>query len=157
MSHEIYYKVEGNLYRSKGEDTNHIKIDKTFEDVNPIVAREKAFSYFQSFLEVLLQSKGKEYVCHEKGVSELVDFLKSGQKHKLFPDLVDMDDKSLSVYMVKKTPEKFKNNFGKTGYQSKWQIHYMDSQFEDWSPYLLKSLIYEYSIYAKNGFNRLFL
>jgi hypothetical protein len=153
MDTNIYYKVEGTFYRTKGEETNPIEIDETFEDKNPIVAREKAFGYYQSLIDVLLQSKEKEYVCHEKAVSELADFFKSGQEHKLFPDLVDMDDKSLSIYMVKKTPDKFKNAFGETAYQSKWQIHCIDSQFEDGNAYVLKSLIDEYSFYAENGYD----
>lgn len=152
MSAKIYYKVEGTLYRTKVEETNLVRIDETFEDVNPIIAREKAFSYYQSYIDVLLQSKGEEYVSHEKAVAELKDFFVSGRKHQLLPDLVDMDDTSLSIYMVKKTPDSFQA-FKETYYQDKWQIHSIDSQYEDWSAYILKSLIYEYSFYIKNGYD----
>nr|WP_315198238.1 hypothetical protein [uncultured Flavobacterium sp.] len=152
MSDEIFYKVEGTLYRNNGEETNLVDIDETFEDNNPIVAREKAFSYCQSYVDVLLQSKGEEYVCYEKAVTVLTDFFRSGRKHQLLPDLVDMDDTSLSVFMVKRVPETFQV-LGKTHYQNRWQIHSMDSEFEDWSASILKSLMYEYSIYEKNGYD----
>jgi hypothetical protein len=153
MNPEIYYRVTGTLYRSKGDETNPIEIDKTFEDENPIVAREKAFSYYQSYIDVLLQSNGKEYVSHEKTVLELLDFFKSGRKHKLLPDLVDMDGTSLCIYLIKKIPEAFENALGDTYYQNKWQIHNIDSQSEDFSAYIFKSLMYEYSIYAKQKYN----
>lgn len=153
MSNEIYYKVEGTLYRTKGKESNLIEIDETFEDINPIVAREKAFSHYQSYIDVLLQSYRKEYVSHEKTVGELMDFFESGRKHKLLPDLVDMNGISLSIYMVKKTPEVFQSALGETDYQNKWRIHCMDNQFEDWSAYILKSLMHEYSIYAENGYD----
>jgi hypothetical protein len=152
MNHEIYYEVKGTLYRSKGQETNRIEIDATFEDENPIVAREKAFNHYQSYLDVLLQSKGKEYVSHNKAAAELQDFVKSGKRHKFLPEMVDMDGMSLSVYMVKKIPQAFQNAFGETDYQDRWRIHYIDNKQEDWSAYVLKSLMIEYSIYAKNGY-----
>lgn len=153
MDNEIYYKVEGTLYRTKGEETNLIEIDETFEDINPIFAREKAFNHYQSYIDVLLQSYGKEYVSHKKTVRDLRDFFASGRKHKLLPDLVDMDGTSLSIYMMKKTPEVFQNALEETIYKNKWQIHYIDNQSEDWSAYILKSLMYEYSTYLKNGYD----
>jgi hypothetical protein len=153
MDNDIYYKVEGTLYRTKGDETNLIEIDETFEDISPIVAREKTFNHYQSYIDVLLQSYGKEYVSHKKTVVELMDFFASGRKHKLLPDLVDMDGISLSIYMVKKTPEIFQNALGETDYQNKWRIHYIDNQSEDWSAYILKSLMYEYSTYVKNGYD----
>lgn len=153
MSNEIYYKVEGTLYRTKGKETNLVKVDETFEDVSPIVAREKAFSHYQSYIDVLLDSEGKEYVSHEKTVAELVDFFASGRKHKFLPDLVDMDGISLSIYMVKKTAVAFQNALGETDYQNKWRIHYIDNQSEDWSAYVFKSLMYEYSVFVKNGYD----
>jgi hypothetical protein len=153
MNDKIYYKVKGTLYRSKGKETNLIEIDETFEDENPIIAREKAFGLYQSYIDVLLQSKKKDYVSHKEMVVELKDFVTSGLKHRLLPDMVDMDATSLSIYMVKKVPEPFKNVFGETDYQDTWRIHYIDNQFEDWSGYVLKSLMYEYSIYIKNGYD----
>lgn len=153
MDNEIYYKVEGTLYRTKGEETNLIEIDETFEDINPIFAREKAFNHYQSYIDVLLQSYGKEYVSHKKTVRDLRDFFASGRKHKLLPDLVDMDGTSLSIYMMKKTPEVLKNSFEETDYQNKWRIHYIDNESEDLSAYILKSLMYEYSIYLKNEYD----
>lgn len=153
MNNEIYYKVEGALYRSKGQETNRIEVDETFEDKNPIVARQKAFSHYKSYIDVLLQSKGAAYVSHKETVAELQDFVKSGRKHKLLPDLVDMDGISLSIYMVKKIPLAFQNVFGETDYQDRWRIHYIDNKHEDWSAYVLKSLMFEYSIYVKNDYD----
>lgn len=153
MSNEIYYKVDGTLYRTKGKEKNLIKIDETFEDLNPIIAREKAFSHYQSYVDVFLQRNGKVYVNHEKTVVELTDFFASGKKHKFLPDLVDMDGVSLSIFMVKNTPVTFQNALGETDYQNKWRIHYIDNQFEDWSAYIFKSLMYEYSVYVKNGYD----
>lgn len=153
MKNDIYYKIAGTLYRSKGKEINLIEIDKTFEDLNPILARENAFNHYQSYLDVLLQSKGKEYVSHNNAVTELQDFLKCGQKHKIVPQMVDMDGMSLSIYMVKKIPLAFQNVFGEPDYQDRWRIHYIDNKQEDWSAYVLKSLMYEYSIYVSNGYD----
>ena len=153
MKNDIYYEVSGTLYRSKGQEVNPIEIDETFEDKNPIVAREKAFNHYQSYLDVLLQCKGAAYVSHIKAEADLQDFVKSGQKHKLFPEMVDMDGMSLSVYMVKKIPVAFQNAFGETDYQDRWRIHCIDNKHEDWSAYVLKSLMFEYSIYKKNGYD----
>lgn len=153
MKNDIYYKITGTLYRSKGQEVNPIEIDETFEDDNPIIAREKAFNHYQSYLDVLLQSKGKEYVSHKKAEPELQDFVKSGKKHKFLPEIVDTDGMSLSIYMVKKIPQAFQNAFGETDYQDRWRIHYIDNKQEDWSAYVLKSLMFEHSIYVKNGYN----
>jgi len=152
MNTKIYYKVVGAFYRFKGNESDLIEIDETFEDENPIVARENSFECYQNYIDVLLQSKGEEYVYHEKAVSELKDFFISGRKHQLLPDLVDMDGTNLSIYMVKKTPDSFQA-FEETYYQDKWQIHCIDCQYEDWSAYILKSLMYEYSFYIKNGYD----
>ena len=153
MKSDIFYKITGTLYRSKGQEANPIEIDETFEDENPIIAREKAFNHYQSYLDVLLQSKGKEYVSHKETVTELQDFVKSGQKHKFLPDIVDMDGNSLSIYLVKRNPVAYENDFGETDYQDKWRVHYIDNKHEDWSAYILKSLIVEYSIYTKNMYD----
>ncbi|WP_426094757.1 hypothetical protein [Flavobacterium sp. DSR2-3-3] len=55
--------------------------------------------------------------------------------------------------MVKKIPLAFQNVFGEPDYQDRWRIHYIDNKQEDWSAYVLKSLIYKYSIYVANGYN----
>jgi hypothetical protein len=66
-------------------EVNLIEIDKTFKDVNPILARENTFYHYHSYLDVLLKGKGKKCVSHNKAVTNLQDFLKSGQKHKIPP------------------------------------------------------------------------
>ncbi|AWG22915.1 hypothetical protein FFWV33_15965 [Flavobacterium faecale] len=153
MKDEIYYVVEGTLYRNKGDVDDLIEINETFTNDDPIIAREAAFSHYQSYIEVLLESKGKTYISHKETEKELADFVKSGIKHKLLPDMVDMDAISLSIFMKRKVPLSYTTTFGETGYQDTWQIHYLDNKFEDWRDYTLKGLRYEYSLYEKNGYD----
>ena len=55
----IFYIVSGEVYRSKGNTDNPIEIHEEFRDVEPIVAREKAFSYYQNYIDVFLKAKRK--------------------------------------------------------------------------------------------------
>jgi hypothetical protein len=151
MNTKIYYKVVGALYRFKGNESDLIEIDETFEEENPIVARENAFECYQNYIDVLLQSKGEEYISHKRTVTILRDFVKSGRTHKLSPDLVDMDNMSLNVYLVKKIPKVIHHDNDETDNIDTWGIHYLDNQHEDHSGYILKSLLYEFSLYEKKS------
>ncbi|MGN6297575.1 MAG: hypothetical protein ACTHM7_12390 [Ginsengibacter sp.] len=61
MKAAFHYLVKAKLIRKKGDnELDFEEISKTFEDENPIIAREEAFDYFQNLIDILLQHKGKE-------------------------------------------------------------------------------------------------
>lgn len=79
-----------------------------------MLLEKKSFNQYQSYINAVFRSMGKEYVYHENAVAELIDFFKSGRKHKLIPDLVDIDAISMSYYMMKKTAVVFHGSGAKS-------------------------------------------
>ena len=57
MKAAIHYIVKGKFIRcTTADQIDFVKFDELFEDENPILARERAFEYFQNYLDVLLDS-----------------------------------------------------------------------------------------------------
>ena len=58
MIASIYYVVKGKFIRcTTADNIDFVKFEEVFEDENPILAREKAFEYFENYIDVLLDSK----------------------------------------------------------------------------------------------------
>lgn len=56
MEDAFYYIVKVNLIRfMQGEEVNYISDEKEFKDANPIIAREKAFDFYNSYIDTLLE------------------------------------------------------------------------------------------------------
>ncbi len=54
MKAAIHYVVKGKFIRFKKDDEiDFVTFEETFEDENPILAREKAFNYFYDYIDVL--------------------------------------------------------------------------------------------------------
>ena len=65
MKAKFFYLVTGSMFRYKKDETNLIIVDEVFIDDIPIIARENAFNYFQSYIDVLLESRGEVFTTHE--------------------------------------------------------------------------------------------
>lgn len=107
MKAAFHYLVKAKLIRKKSNnELDFEEISKIFETENPIIAREEAFDYFQTCIDILLQHKGKEYISDKETRKELVSFfetetskLQIGEKEILFtPDSLG---NGIGVYFVK--------------------------------------------------------
>lgn len=83
MKAAIHYLVKAKLirFREAGE-IEFLEVDEQFDDENPIEARERAFVYYQNFIDVLLEGKGKQYMSDKQARAELVSFIDPGTKTK---------------------------------------------------------------------------
>jgi len=154
---EFFYLVSGRMFRKVKDETYPIEVNKVFKDKNPIIAREQAFSYYQSYIDVLLESKGKYYINHSKAEEELKPFLSSFNRQyvdlsgqKIEDMVLDVDcDKGLAISLIMSDSKSFLNIAGHTLFEDSHLIHYIDNQFTDLKPYVLDELILEYSLYEK--------
>ena len=62
---------------------NFVEYEQIFENENPIIAREKAFSHYQSIIDVLLQAKGKNYQSDKQTRKEILTFIDTGTSTKI--------------------------------------------------------------------------
>ncbi len=95
---KIYYTVETKFWRKEiGNKLDFLQCGgdikdayqrsvKEFVNESPIIAREKAFRYFQSIVDVLYEAKGKEFVSDEQARIDLQAYLNSGNDFELFGD-----------------------------------------------------------------------
>jgi hypothetical protein len=84
MKAAFHYTVKAKLIRqTKGNELDFEEISKKFENKNPIIARDEAFHYYQSWIDILLQHKGKEYVSDGEARKDLVTFIEPGASAKL--------------------------------------------------------------------------
>lgn len=63
------------MFRTVANELNPVEVNEIFKNENPIIAREQAFNFYQDYIDVLLESKGKSYISHEETEKELQDFL----------------------------------------------------------------------------------
>jgi hypothetical protein len=158
---EFFYLVSGRMFRTVKNDVNPIEVYKVFKDENPIIARNQAFNYYQSYIDVLLESLGKEFINHFETEKDLKPFLSSYKRQNVkiagqtIEDLeLDVDcDKGLGISLIMSDSKPFLNAAGHTLYEESQLIHYIDNQFTDFKPYVLDALIYEFSLYQKYGYH----
>ena len=67
MKAAFHYLVKAKVIRKKEDnELDFVEINKKFENENPIIAREAAFRFYQSWIDILLQYKGKVYVSDKE-------------------------------------------------------------------------------------------
>lgn len=121
MKAPFHYLVKAKLIRkTEGNEFDFQEISKTFENDIPIIARGKAFDYFQSCIDILLQHKGKEYVSEKETQKELISFIETGtsklqigDKEILFTE--DSFGNGIGVYFVKDIEVKSIDTFWSIG------------------------------------------
>ena len=92
---KIFYKVDGFLYRNlKFKEEDLITIHSEFREDCNRKSREKAFAYYNSLLEVLLESIGLKYQNKEQVERDLKCFYNSNKKeqHPKLPNVVFDND-----------------------------------------------------------------
>ena len=112
------------------------------------------------YIDVLLESKGKSYISHEETEKELQDFFNSYKKKNVkiggetLEDMeIDVDcDKGLGISLVIENSKSFVNEAGHTIYEDSHLIHYIDNLFTNNREYILKALLFEYSLYEKYNY-----
>jgi hypothetical protein len=154
MQHTLFYQVKGIFFRRMADENNPVVINKVFKDNNPIVAREKAFDYYQNYIELFLESVGKTYVSHEQTIADLQDFLNSYQPVKTVAGMeMESDfDKGAAIYLIE-SPETYTTVEGETVFTNKKLIHYIDKNINIDYKQLSDSLCWEYYIYEKQKYD----
>lgn len=81
----FHYLLRVKLIRSVNEsgEFNFIEEEKKFEDENPIVARRNAINSYQSYIDILLQSKEKKYFSDKQARIDLKSFIEPGTRSKI--------------------------------------------------------------------------
>ena len=110
MKAAIHYVVKAKLIRYiNADDINFIEVEEKFENEKPILARNAAFSFYQNYIDVLLQSKGIKYQSDKQARKELQSFIDTGisTKIKIGDKEIELSDSignGIGVFFVIDTP-----------------------------------------------------
>ena len=75
MKAAFHYVVRSKLIRfNENNEIDFLELEEKFEYDSPIIARGQAFDRYQSFIEVLLESKNKKYTNDREARKELKSF-----------------------------------------------------------------------------------
>lgn len=97
MKATVHYIVKTRLIRSINDgEIDFIQSIKKFEDPNPIVAREKAFTWYQNYIDVLLQGKGVIYSNDRRAREKMLSYIQPGDD--------DAYGRGIGVYLVLDIP-----------------------------------------------------
>ncbi len=84
MAAGFHYVVKAKLIRYKNaNEINFLEFEEIFANESPIVAREAAFNFYQNYIDVLLEGKGKEYHSDKQAREDLQQFIKTGTTTKV--------------------------------------------------------------------------
>ncbi|MCW3786867.1 hypothetical protein [Plebeiibacterium sediminum] len=151
------YLLKGTFYRNTDDHTDLVEVYEEFSDENIIEARNRAFSMYQSYIEVLLQSKDLYYQSHQQAEQQLNSYVDSGKKSfALNNPALEMDDdfdKGLFLYFIPNPDHKTYTRENEPYYPEKYCIHLIDNNKTDLRKHILKSLIFEYNYYVNSNFS----
>ena len=152
------YLLQGTIFRNQDNLTDLIEINEVFQDDSLIEARKRAFSKYQSYIDVFLESLGLVYESHEQTKRRLNHFFDS--KRMQFPlrnpelgkVVVDFD-KGLFIYLVTDSSDIFTTLEGRQIYNAKHLVHFIYGKTESLNELVLKELKLEFEFYESNGFS----
>ena len=149
----MLYILEVDLYRKKNNINDFIEDYEEFRDDDLIKARNKCFSKYQSYIDVLLLSKNKEYKTHEKAKKDLRDFLYTDIKHNPIGLPVVETGVGISIiFIYDDTIEVISKKRNITGYKEGITIHGLNNEIaQNYDELYLKNLKFEYEFYISNG------
>jgi hypothetical protein len=159
MKAKFFYLVSESMFRYKNDETRLINVHEVFVDDDPIIARENAFGYFQSYIDVFLESRGEVFTTHEMAVEIIQDFVNSYrlEYHKtgdvLFKEVNADFDKGLSICLVLSDAKTITLADGSKIYLETHPIHYIDNEFTDYKTNVFSALQFEYSLYSKYNYD----
>ncbi len=151
------YLLKGTFYRNTDDHSDLVEVYEEFSDENPIEARKRAFSMYQSYIEVLLESKELSYQSHQQAEQVINSFVDSGKKSfALNNPALEMDndfDKGLFIYFIPNPEQKMFTKENEVYYPEKYCIHLIDNKKIDLRKQILNSLIFEYNYYVNSNFS----
>lgn len=158
MKAAIHYVVKAKLIRLiKGNEIDFLEFEEKFESENPITAREKAFTHYQNFIDVLLEAKGKKYFSDRQARTELTSFIDPGTstKVKIGDKEIEFSDSfgnGIGVFMVVDQPIEDKIFDDKIG--EEFLIHGIGRiSFSDDPQSLMDALNHEYWYYEQLNYD----
>lgn len=87
MKVPFHYLVKARVITIKEDNEPEFQeIEKVFKNENPIEAREEAFSFYQNWIDILLEYKGEQYISDKIARRELFTFIEHGRGVKLTTD-----------------------------------------------------------------------
>lgn len=111
MKAGFHYAVKAKLIRYKSADEiKFLEFEEIFENEIPVLAREAAFNFYQNYIDVLLEGKGKKYFSDKQAREELKTFITTGAKTKFkFGDEeIEFDDSQgngIGIFLVIDIPQ----------------------------------------------------
>lgn len=120
MNAAFHYIVKGKLIRFRESNIDFLEFEEKFENENPIVARKEAFRYYQNYIDVFLQSKGREYVSHTQTKKDLNSFVDPGKKKAILMgdreiEYSDAYGNGIGIFLVIDKPKLDDSDEDKTG------------------------------------------
>lgn len=110
MKPAFHYIVKAKLIRyTENKEIDFLEFEDSFENENPILARENSFKHYQNYIDVLLEAKGKTYISDKQAREELKFFIDPGTKTKIIfgkseIELRDSFGNGIGVFMVIDNP-----------------------------------------------------
>ena len=155
MKPQYHYLLTGTLYRRPNSTDNLIEVNEEFNNDNLWEARQRAFTCYQNYIDVFLQSQNAVYISHEETKRLLSDFVSSHQEesfkmgdNSIAPIDVDFPI-GLSIYLIYKNSQTSTTREGEPIYSVKFLMHRIDNGFTDHTPYIFNNLLSEHEIYQK--------
>lgn len=114
MAVGFHYVVKAKLIRYKSADEiKFLEIEEVFKNETPILSREAAFNFYQNYIDVLLEGKGKKYFSDSQAREELKTFISTGTTTKVkFGDkefeFDDSQGNGIGVFLVVDVPQEKK-------------------------------------------------
>lgn len=150
-----FYLLKGTVFRSSDNEKNLIEVNEIFQNKSLLEARKQAFSKLYSYIDVFLESIGKEYSTHCEAVKDLESFIKSSKVQFALnnPDLgkVDSDfDKGLTIYLVTDSSNIYRTKEGQIIYNNKIPVYAFSNSFHLDKELIYPGLEHEYLFYISN-------
>lgn len=153
----IHYLVRINLIRYKKDsgEFDFVNVEEKFEDEIPIKARDRAFDFYQNYIDVFLESKNIKYESDKQAREDIDSFIDPGTSSKFQFDgqefeLSDSFGNGIGVFMVIDSPIENSNKIGE-----ECSIHgigtLINGNFD--TDYLIFSLETEYEYYNHFGYD----
>lgn len=125
---KIFYKIDGILYRNLNfDESDVIKINKEFREETIQKSREKAFDYYHSLLDVLLESFGLNFQNQVQAEKDLKHFYQSNKREQhpklSFVSFNNDDDKLVTISFCPSNEIEFTTEKGIHFYKDEIIIH----------------------------------
>ena len=98
MKAAFHYLVKAKVIKKiLGDEPVFSEISKVFENENPLIAREEAFRFYQSWIDILLESKEKKYLTDIEARKELMTFIDINKPVKIYSGEAEIEFNESSI------------------------------------------------------------